>query len=108
MTDQWQPISTAPKGVWILAWWIPVDGNAYSEAPVIVQISVHENEMWWDGSVMEYRPMTHLTHWQPLPSRPKSRGPDANDSREETRRKWDAGNVFKNTSGSPIYKERKV
>lgn len=64
MTDNWQPIETAPKGVKLIGFW----KGMYS-GPFI---------MWWNYADNGWERMCHIgpekkadpTHWLPLPDNP--------------------------------------
>lgn len=63
---EWQPIETAPNGVWFLAHsekgWIGVVRRADPDyAP---------DEGWFEDEHTEYVHPAWLTHWQPLPAAP--------------------------------------
>ena len=68
---EWQPIETAPKGEWVLAWFISINPeNVHAHAVALVQICVHDEGQYWDGH--NYHPLSLLTHWMPLPASPTS------------------------------------
>jgi hypothetical protein len=75
--DIWYPIDTAPEGVRVMLWWIPKGDNLYAEAVVIGRVYGKDYEVeewrhtWYAHS--RYQSLDHITHWQPLPKRPKDR-----------------------------------
>lgn len=61
---RWQPIETAPSGVWVMAW--AARGTYGTAAPCVL---VTRRDAWgwaeFDGGAVE------PTHWQPLPAPPE-------------------------------------
>jgi hypothetical protein len=79
--NEWQPIDTAPPGVRLLLWWIPVDGNVYAETCILGQLSDSKPGMYWDGQYpgrdweKGYKSLDRITHWMLPPERPADRPP---------------------------------
>ena len=71
MTDEWQPIDTAPKdGTWIWAFY-PRKFRHWDQYAVARWLDTPgNNSMWWDAA--EHRDDEQPTHWRPLPPPPTS------------------------------------
>jgi len=67
---KWSPIASAPLDKSILLWWVPNDGNKYSEVCVIGQVSTYEPGKWWSSHTGAYQDICHVTHWMSVPESP--------------------------------------
>lgn len=72
--SEWEPIQTAPLDKSVLLWWQPISPNPYAEACVIGQVSSTEPGNWFNVQTGNFQDLSHISHWQPLPARPKPSG----------------------------------
>lgn len=69
--SEWQPIETAPKDKNVLMAWRPVDAEKrpwHVEVVIACVSSYYEGSIWTGGM---YQPVSHVSHWMPLPEPPK-------------------------------------
>lgn len=65
-TAPWQPIASAPKDTYVLAWW-----PYWSTTPVVAKFASGRNR--WESEVaLQEDAADKPTHWMPLPSSPSS------------------------------------